>query len=186
MQVATAEGWDATNQRFEDMSGNGRHGVLTGGTVDQGSSCPSDFPYQSSVEPAACFNTDADAAAGTGPCGSWCTRDVTICGGDCGCGANSGRMCSAGIPFVGGTTTTTIEWPAGSIPATFTICSITRVLPGSPAGRVLTAGDANWLHGHWSSAPGATYYVTAGGMLCLPLWLTVGIDPSCAPSCPIS
>jgi hypothetical protein len=34
--VATAEGWDAANQRFEDMSGNGRHGVLVAGSVDQG------------------------------------------------------------------------------------------------------------------------------------------------------
>jgi hypothetical protein len=35
--VASAEAWDTVNSRFTDLSGNGRHGALTGGTVSVGS-----------------------------------------------------------------------------------------------------------------------------------------------------
>jgi hypothetical protein len=66
------------------------------------SGCPQDFPYQSSVLTEACYNTMGYAAAGVGPCGSWCTRDVTICGGNCGCGANSGFVCSDTSKYVQG------------------------------------------------------------------------------------
>jgi hypothetical protein len=53
--------------------------------------CPADFPYQSTVLTETCFNSQAYASAGTGPCGSWCTFDVAV---GSGCGDNSGNMCS--------------------------------------------------------------------------------------------
>ena len=56
--------------------------------------CPEAFPHQSSTLPAICYTEEGYAAAGTGPCGSWCTRDMAV--GE-GCpGSNDQRMCSGG------------------------------------------------------------------------------------------
>lgn len=59
------------------------------------SSCPKDFPYPTHGPPPAkdvvCYKTVAEATAGEGPCGSWCTHDVNI--GD-GCGDNHQHLCA--------------------------------------------------------------------------------------------
>jgi len=104
--MTSAEAWDAANSRFTDVSGNGRHGGLTAGTVTVGSV--------------------------TGNGAGW------------------------SIPFVEGTTPTTIQWPSGSIPSTYTICSITRYTGGA-SNRILDAG-ANWYHGHHGNKAGSIYY----------------------------
>ena len=60
-------------------------------TVDVGAcACPASFPYQSTVLTDTCFNSQAYASAGTGPCGSWCTFIVGV---GSGCGHNSDHMC---------------------------------------------------------------------------------------------
>ena len=104
--MTSAEAWDAANSRFTDLSGNGRHGALTAGTVSVGQA--------------------------TGNGAGW------------------------SIPFVQGTTPTTIQWPAGSIQSTFTICSITRYT-GGVSNRILDAG-ATWLHGHHGNKAGSMFY----------------------------
>jgi hypothetical protein len=57
--------------------------------------CPADFPFPTHAAPPLaskiCYKTAAEASAGQGPCGSWCTTDVKI--GD-GCGANTGHLCT--------------------------------------------------------------------------------------------
>lgn len=105
--MTSAEAWDVANNRFTDLSGNGRHGVLTGGTVTVGSV----------------------SANGAG----W------------------------SIPYVQGTTSSSISWSAGSIPSTFTICSITRY-SGATRRRILQCTSLNWLHGHWNGNAGGTHY----------------------------
>ena len=117
--AATAESWDSTLNRFTDISGNGRHGTLVGGTAAQG----------------------------------------TV----------AGHGAAINVPFVGGTTATQTRWPAGSVPSTFTICSVTRYMStsGSPQKRILQSASGNWLHGHWGDAggsghPGATFYEGSG------------------------
>ena len=77
-------------------------------------------------------------------------------------GIASGNGASAPVTFVGGTTSTKMQWGAGSIPNKFTICSVTRY-SGSSKGRILTcaanpSGDSNWLHGHWSGQAGSLNY----------------------------
>ena len=105
--MTSAEAWDVANNRFTDLSGNGRHGALTGGTVTIGSV----------------------SANGAG----W------------------------SIPYIQGTTSTSISWSAGSIPSTFTICSITRYSGGTRR-RILQCSSLNWLHGHWNGNAGGTHY----------------------------
>jgi hypothetical protein len=52
--------------------------------------CPAGFPFPSRVLKQLCYKTKAEATAGEGPCGSWCTKDVDV---GFGCGANTGRLC---------------------------------------------------------------------------------------------
>jgi len=64
-------------------------------TVCPAVGCPANFPYPTK-EPgpnrgAICYNSASAAAAGEGPCGSWCTNNVRV--GD-GCGDNRGRVCA--------------------------------------------------------------------------------------------
>ena len=56
--------------------------------------CPPDFPFPTkdpTSQGVLCYTTAAAAAAGSGPCGSWCTHNVDIGGG---CGDNRGRLCA--------------------------------------------------------------------------------------------
>jgi hypothetical protein len=56
--------------------------------------CPLDFPFpfpSPSHSNIICYNTAAFASAGSGTCGSWCTRDVAI---GSGCGSNAQRICA--------------------------------------------------------------------------------------------
>jgi hypothetical protein len=66
------------------------------------------------------------------------------------------------IPFVGGGTGQTVQWGNFSVPAEFTICSVTRYT-GERNERILTGlnnpmGNANFLHGHVSGYAGTTLY----------------------------
>ena len=59
------------------------------------SSCPAEFPFPVQVPGILfgniCYNTDAAAASGNGPCGSWCTHDISV---GSNCGDNSHRVCA--------------------------------------------------------------------------------------------
>jgi hypothetical protein len=85
--------------------------------------------------------------------------------GSASAGSIEGHGADAGvsIPYVGGSTSTQILWGSLSVPSTFTICSITRY-SGAAKFRILTCTSANWLHGHWSSKAGATFYGHAIGI----------------------
>jgi hypothetical protein len=91
-------------------------------------------------------------------------RDLTgnrrnaICSGVT-AGSGSGNGASANIPYLSGTTTSTIEWPSGSIPQLFTLCSITRYA-GSQHQRILQGKSNNFLHGHWRASRGQAFYNT--------------------------
>jgi hypothetical protein len=50
-----------------------------------------------------------------------------------------------------------MRFPPGSIPLTFTICSVTRY-SGNAKGRILDGEGANWLHGHYNGKAGVAYY----------------------------
>lgn len=69
----------------------------------------------------------------------------------------SGYGASVSIPYIYGSTTSIVNWPDGSIPINFTVCSITRYT-GSSKARILTSRNGNWLHGHWYNHRGVTYY----------------------------
>ena len=85
-------------------------------------------------------------------------RNATISGTAITSTSASGNGASASIPYFTGTTTTEITWPSGSIPTTFTICSITRY-NGSNKQRILTSlGSTNNIHGHWNGYSGVAYY----------------------------
>ena len=66
------------------------------------------------------------------------------------------------VAFVGGNTASRMQWGPGSIPAAFTICSVTRY-SGGTRGRILNAngnmaGSRNWLHGHHAGKTGVNFY----------------------------
>jgi hypothetical protein len=62
----------------------------------------------------------------------------------------SGNGATGKISYITGGTGSSIIWPNGSIPANFTILSLTRYTGGSRA-RILSSDKkgGNWLHGHW-------------------------------------
>ena len=74
-------------------------------------------------------------------------------------GSGSGNGADANIPYLSGTPTSTIEWPSGSIPQLFTLCSITRY-GGSQRERILQGKFNNFLHGHWRASRGRAFYNT--------------------------
>ena len=68
--------------------------------------CPADFPFLINPNTTngktcanmVCYKTQSEAHSGTGPCGSWCTKDAettstTSCNG---CGDNNQHLCSGG------------------------------------------------------------------------------------------
>jgi hypothetical protein len=83
-------------------------------------------------------------------------RDAIVT--DCTLGSASGNGASANINFLSGTTASTIVWPNGSLPSTFTICSLTRYSGGTKRRILRAAPNTNWLHGHWNGQRGASYY----------------------------
>jgi hypothetical protein len=92
--------------------------------------------------------------------------DLTINGRNAICsgvtaGSGSGNGATANIPYLSGTRTSTIEWPSGSIPQLFTLCSITRY-GGSRRERILQGKAVNFLHGHWQGSRGQAFYNTTG------------------------
>jgi predicted RecA/RadA family phage recombinase len=61
--------------------------------------CPKEFPFNSSKIPALCFSEASYAAAGSGPCDSWCTKRVwSGCGCACGCGCGDPATRICGMP----------------------------------------------------------------------------------------
>jgi hypothetical protein len=87
------------------------------------------------------------------------SRALTV--GTASVGSVTGNGAGWSVPYVGGTTTTKMQWPSGSIPSTFTVYSITRYTGGT-YGRILDCSDKNWIHGHYSDAhvthAGSIYY----------------------------
>ena len=75
---------------------------------------------------------------------------------------SSGNGANGTIKSIMGTTTTTIEWTANSIPNKYTICSITRYTGDTNNKRILTARNAtssnDWVHGHKNGKRGVVYY----------------------------
>ena len=67
-------------------------------------------------------------------------------------GTGSGNGATASVPYISGTPDTTITWPSGSIPSTFTICSITRYTGASNRDRILEGTTGDWLHGHYGGS----------------------------------
>ena len=65
------------------------------------------------------------------------------------------------LPFtyIKGSTYTSLFFPVESIPAQFTICSVTRYGGTANQNRILTnAGAGDWLHGHVDHKRGVAYY----------------------------
>lgn len=69
----------------------------------------------------------------------------------------SGNGSTAAISSISGNTASTVTWPLGSIPTTFTILSLTRYT-GPTNRRILSSKTGNWLHGHWGGGRGNAFY----------------------------
>ena len=74
----------------------------------------------------------------------------------------SGNGAIANVNTISGSTTSKIEWPAGSLPANFTICSLTRYTGASDLTRehILAGKTTNIFHGHDQYRRGVAYYQT--------------------------
>jgi len=70
---------------------------------------------------------------------------------------SSGNGASGNITYIAGNTSSTLSFPSGSIPSTFTILSLSKYLAGTRR-RILQAQSGNWLHGHWNGNRGVCYY----------------------------
>lgn len=72
-------------------------------------------------------------------------------------GSGVGHGARGNVSFISGSTSSRIYWPEGSIPPSFTLCTITRYTGGVKR-RLLQAAHGNWFHGHWIGAAGTVYY----------------------------
>ena len=72
---------------------------------------------------------------------------------------NSGNGSTAPINYIYGDTLTSINFPEGSVPSSFTILSLTRYV-GENYGRILQASatDFHFIHGHHNIKRGLCYY----------------------------
>jgi len=82
--------------------------------------------------------------------------------GDVASGTETGNGAGSQVAFVSGNTATRMQWGMASIPAAFTVCSVTRY-SGSTRRRILgcsgnPAGNLNWIHGHWNAKAGSNFY----------------------------
>ena len=78
-------------------------------------------------------------------------RNATMSSVSSGTATANTNGATASIPVLTGTTGSTIIWPTGSIPTTFTICSITRYNTPTVANqnRIFDGSGTDWLHGHY-------------------------------------
>ena len=96
------------------------------------------------------------------------SRHATTSSGNITKTTGSGNGATGNITYIYGGTSSTISWPNGSIPANFTILSLTRY-NGSTKKRILDSSTINWLHGHW----GYSDYSGGGrGRIYYNTWLT--------------
>jgi len=87
-------------------------------------------------------------------------RNATVSGTAITKNSSSGNGATASITYISGTSSSYIRWTDGSIPANFTVCTLTRYTGGS-YGRILTSTDlnkSNWLHGHHDGRRGCCHY----------------------------
>lgn len=93
------------------------------------------------------------------------------------------------IPFIRGSTLDRLDFPDGSIPQSFTICSLTKYAGSSQAeqGRILTSLNTEWWHGHHGTQRGVARYasqtiMSSDGLTKLadPVWNTqqTGVSPN--------
>ena len=70
-----------------------------------------------------------------------------------------GNGANGNITYLTGTTASSINWPAGSIPSTFTILGLTRY-NGATKQRILQSNYSgnNWLQGHWRNGENGISY----------------------------
>jgi len=72
-----------------------------------------------------------------------------------------------GVPYskyLTGTTNTNIKFPYGTLPRSYTICALTKYLPG-PKQRILQSDSRNYLIGHWAGSQGIIYNDLNGGFI---------------------
>jgi len=84
-------------------------------------------------------------------------RHATIGGSGLNTTDGSGNGTNASIPYITGTIATNITWPTGSIPSTFTLCSITRYNGGNKQ-RILQGLNTDFAHGHYITSTKCAYY----------------------------
>ena len=96
------------------------------------------------------------AADATLPEGSKNGKDV-ISEGTIKHGSGVGHGAKGDVSFIYGSTQSSLYWPEGSIPDSFTICSITRYTGGTNQ-RIISATAGDWLHGHHQNYMGKAHY----------------------------
>jgi len=72
-------------------------------------------------------------------------------------GSGVGSGAKGNVAFISGSTESRLYWPEGSIPTSFTVCSLTRYTGGANRG-ILMGTYGGWIHGHWENGAGAVYY----------------------------
>jgi len=91
-------------------------------------------------------------------------RDATVTAGSVSVRTVSANGASNGATVLAGDTSAKVLWPVGIIPATFTVCSVTRCDDaGSSCKRILTGGGSpsgskDWMHGQHDTRRGIAHY----------------------------
>lgn len=73
-------------------------------------------------------------------------------------GSGLGSSTLNGQTVLTGTTSTTVLWPVGILPSTFTLFHVTRYAPIGSKKRIIQGTSINWLNGFWNRATGVAYH----------------------------
>ena len=72
----------------------------------------------------------------------------------------TGNGATATVAYLSGNTGSTINWPAGSVPANFSICTLSRYTGGTSR-RIINSTDNCDMFGHWNGNAGIVYFECA-------------------------
>ena len=69
-------------------------------------------------------------------------------------GLATGHGAARRVGYLSGTMTTSILFPPGTIPGSFTVCSVSKYATANGKGQIVSAEDKNWFNGHGENGAG--------------------------------
>ena len=73
-------------------------------------------------------------------------------------GSAMGNGASAYVDYISGNNATSVQWPVGSLPTLFTLCTVTRYTGNRKYGRIIQGITTSIALGHWGVKRGIVFF----------------------------